>query len=37
VQAWNTFPAEKWDAVPLSDATHAEMNHGAAKEVPWTL
>ena len=37
VQAWNTFPAEKWDAVPLSDATHAEMNHSAAKEVPWTL
>ncbi|MGL4236470.1 PepSY-associated TM helix domain-containing protein [Tabrizicola sp.] len=37
VQAWSTFPADKWDAVPLSDATHASMNHGAAKEVPWTL
>jgi uncharacterized iron-regulated membrane protein len=37
VQAWNTFPAAKWDNVPLSDATHASMNHGAAKEVPWTL
>lgn len=37
VQAWSTFPAEKWDAVPLSDATHASMNHGAAKEVPWAL
>ena len=37
VQAWSTFPAEKWDAVPLSDATHAAMNHGAAKEVPWAL
>jgi uncharacterized iron-regulated membrane protein len=37
VQAWSTFPAEKWDNVPLSDATHAEMNHGAAKEVPWGL
>jgi uncharacterized iron-regulated membrane protein len=37
VQAWNTFPTGKWDAVPLSDATHASMNHGAAKEVPWTL
>ncbi|MDO9639563.1 MAG: PepSY domain-containing protein [Pseudotabrizicola sp.] len=36
VQAWNTFPAEKWSA-PLSDATHASMNHGAAKEVPWAL
>jgi uncharacterized iron-regulated membrane protein len=37
VQAWNTFPAEKWDNVPLSDATHESMNHGAEKEVPWTL
>lgn len=36
VQAWNTFPAEKW-AAPLSDATHADMNHGAAHEVPWGL
>ena len=36
-QAWSTFPAEKWDAVPTSDATHASMNHGALKEVPWTL
>jgi uncharacterized iron-regulated membrane protein len=36
VQAWSTFPAEKWDA-PLSDKTHADMNHGAAKEVPWGL
>lgn len=36
VQAWNTFPADKWDA-PLSDVTHAGMNHGSAKEVPWTL
>ena len=37
VQAWSTFPAEKWDNVPLSDATHDSMNHGAAKEVPWAL
>lgn len=37
VQAWSTYPAEKWDAVPLSDATHAEMNHGPAPEVPWGL
>lgn len=37
VQAWSTFPAEKWDNVPLSDATHASMNHGALKEVPWAL
>jgi len=37
VQAWSTFPAEKWDAVPLSDDIHATMNHGNAKEVPWGL
>lgn len=37
VQAGSTFPAEKWDAVPLSDATHASMNHGAAMEAPWNL
>ncbi|HBD92182.1 MAG: hypothetical protein A2092_17005 [Rhodobacteraceae bacterium GWE1_64_9] len=37
VQAWSTFPAEKWDNVPLSDAIHASMNHAAAKEVPWGL
>ncbi len=36
-QAWSTFPAEKWDAVPLSDVTHASMNHGGVKEVPWGL
>ncbi len=36
-QAWSTFPAAKWDAVPLSDKTHASMNHGALEEVPWTL
>lgn len=36
-QAWSTFPAEKWDNVPLSDATHASMNHGGIKQVPWTL
>lgn len=37
VQAWSTFPAAKWDNVPLSDATHASMNHGGEKEVPWAL
>lgn len=36
VQAWSSFPAEKWDNVPLSDETHAAMNHGP-KEVPWAL
>lgn len=37
VQAWSTFPAAKWDSVPLSDETHASMSHGDAKEVPWAL
>lgn len=37
VQAWSTFPAEKWDNVPLSDKTHANMNHGALHEVPWGM
>jgi len=37
VQAWSTLPAEKFDSVPLSDKTHASMNHGAMKEVPWAL
>lgn len=36
VQAWSTFPAAKWDDVPLSDETHAAMNHDR-KSVPWTL
>lgn len=37
VQAWGTFPAEKYDNLPLSDDKHASMNHGALKEVPWAL
>lgn len=37
VQAWSTFPAEKWDNVPLSDQTHASLNHGAMSDVPWAL
>ena len=36
-QAWSTFPAAKWDNVPLSDVTHASMNTDGIKEVPWTL
>lgn len=36
-QAWSTFPAEKWDNVPLSDVTHASMNHDGVKQVPWVL
>lgn len=38
VQAWSSFPAQKWDDVPVSASqTHAAMNHGAAHEVPWAL
>ncbi|MBO9451690.1 PepSY domain-containing protein [Tropicibacter sp. R16_0] len=37
VQPWSSFPAEKWDNVPLSDDTHASMNHGAQNDVPWAL
>lgn len=37
VQAWSTFPAEKWDAVPLSDATHASLDHQGHESVPWAL
>ncbi len=37
VQAWSTFPAEKWENVPLSDDTHATMNHGNQNDVPWVL
>ena len=36
VQAWSQFPAEKWDNVPLSDVSHASMNHDR-REVPWAL
>jgi len=36
VKPWSAFPASKWDNVPLSDATHATMNH-ATHEVPWAL
>ena len=38
VQAWSTFPAAKYDAVPLSDKTQAAvLNHGPLKDVPWAL
>ncbi|MFI0397181.1 PepSY-associated TM helix domain-containing protein [Paracoccus sp. p1-h21] len=36
VQAWNTFPAEKWDA-PLSDKTHSDLNRAPSAEVPWAI
>lgn len=37
VQPWSSFPAEKWDNVPLSDLTHASLDHGVLHEVPWGL
>lgn len=37
VQAWNSFPASKWDDVPVSDATHASLATAGLKEVPWGL
>ncbi len=36
-QAWSTFPAEKYDNIPVSDITHASMNHGGVKDVPWAI
>lgn len=37
VQPWASFPAAKWDAVPLSDLTHRDLNTGVLHEVPWGL
>ncbi len=37
VQPWGGFPDTKWDNVPKSDATHASLNTGDLKEVPWAL
>ena len=37
MQAWSTFPAEKWDNVPLSDKTHVSLNGTGEKQVPWGL
>lgn len=37
VQAWSTFPAAKWDNVPLSDEKHKDMNMTADDTVPWAL
>lgn len=37
VQAWSSFPAEKWGPLSLSGVNHAAMNHGVVKEVPWAL
>ncbi|HWJ74849.1 MAG TPA: PepSY domain-containing protein [Kaistia sp.] len=37
VKPWSSFPAEKWDNVPLSDLTHASLNLSPLHEVPWGL
>ena len=37
VQAWSTFPAQMWDDIPLSNETHASLNHGSEEEMPWNL
>lgn len=37
VQAWNSFPAEKFGPTPRSGQSHGAMNHGAHKQVPWGL
>ena len=37
VKPWSSFPASKWDNVPLSDVSHASLNHDLLHEVPWTL
>lgn len=38
VQPWSSFPITKSKQIPISKKhTHAEMNHGAIKEVPWGL
>jgi uncharacterized iron-regulated membrane protein len=34
---WSGFPAAKWDKIPLSDLTHASLNHDILQEVPWAL
>ena len=37
VQPWASFPASKWDDVPLSDLTHRDLNTGVLHEVPWGI
>ncbi len=36
VQTWSSLPGEQFDA-PLSDESHASLNHGAHHEVPWVV
>lgn len=37
LQAWNSFPAQKWYAVPASATPHAALNTAGLQEVPWGL
>ncbi|MGD8170730.1 PepSY-associated TM helix domain-containing protein [Vibrio sp. TRT 21S02] len=37
VQAWSSFPAQKWEDVPLSSLSHKDLNHGSEEEMPWNL
>jgi uncharacterized iron-regulated membrane protein len=37
LQAWGSFPAGTWDAVPLSSEPHAALNTAGLQEVPWGL
>jgi uncharacterized iron-regulated membrane protein len=36
VQAWSSLPSEQFDA-PVSDATHASLDHGAHQQIPWAV
>lgn len=36
VQAWSSLPGEKL-AAPLAEETHAALNHGVHREVPWAV
>ncbi|WP_024955233.1 PepSY-associated TM helix domain-containing protein [Sulfurospirillum arcachonense] len=36
-QTWSTFPAQKWDKIPLSDVTHASLNHSPSSGIPWAI
>lgn len=35
-QAWSSVPGTRFVA-PVSEETHASMNHGSMQQVPWTL
>ncbi len=37
VQPWGSFPAQKWDDVPVSSLNHKALNHGSEEEMPWNL